>query len=193
MKLIVGLGNIGKEYEGTNHNAGFMVIDSVAEKLGVKFGNRSCDADWGTYRSESDKFIFAKPRTYMNNSGRAIKAIMAKYDIAISDVLVICDDIDQMPGSIRMRKSGSAGTHNGLKSVIAETNSQDFIRLRVGIGQQAEHQDLVDFVLAKMRLSDEQKRGLNLAVAAVCDFVSGESVDTIMAKYNGNSSKNGKH
>ena len=124
MKLIVGLGNIGTKYEDTNHNAGFMVVDAVAQHYGVKFNNRSCDADWGDYRNLNDKFIFAKPRTYMNNSGLSVKSFINKYDIDITDVVVINDDIDQEPGNIRIRKNGSAGTHNGLKSIIAETGSQ---------------------------------------------------------------------
>lgn len=193
MKLIVGLGNIGSEYEKTNHNAGFMVIDEVAKTLKVKFNQRSCDADWGEYRNLNDKYIFAKPRTYMNNSGLSVNSFIKKYKLDISDILVINDDIDQEPGSIRIRKNGSAGTHNGLKSIIAETGSQDFARIRVGIGKQHEHQDLADFVLSNMKMTDNQKYGLSCAVQAVLAFVNGESLDNLMTKYNGNSNKNGKH
>ncbi len=141
MKLIVGLGNIGKEYENTNHNAGFMVLGKVTERLGVKINNRGCEADYCEYRNEIDKFIFAMPRTYMNESGKSVKSFMKKFNIDISNVLVIVDDIDQNPGEVRLRKSGSAGTHNGLKSIIAETGNQNFLRVRVGIGKQNEHQD----------------------------------------------------
>ena len=193
MKLIVGLGNIGSEYEYTNHNAGFMVIDEVAKELNVKFNNRSCDADWGEYRNLNDKFILAKPRTYMNNSGLSIKSFIKKYKIEISDVLVLNDDIDQEPGFVRLRKNGSAGTHNGLKSIIAETGSQDFLRVRIGIGKQNEHQDLANFVLSRMRMTDNQKLGLEKAKNAVLDFINGDSFDFLMTKYNGNSNKNGKH
>lgn len=185
MKLIVGLGNIGTKYEKTNHNAGFMVLDQVAEKFGVNFKNRGFDSDYGEYRNEQDKFIFAKPRTFMNDSGRAVKSFMAKFKINIEDVLIICDDIDLLPGRVRIRKTGSAGTHNGLKSVINETKSQDFLRVRVGIGNKNEHQDLADFVLAPMKMSDEQKSGLNKAVSAVEAFILGEKIDLIMGKFNG--------
>ena len=185
MKLIVGLGNIGSEYAKTNHNAGFMVVDALAEKYGFTFKNRGCDADYGEYKNTVDKFIVAKPRTYMNESGKAVKSLMKKFNIDIHDVVVICDDIDQEPGKVRLRKSGSAGTHNGLKSIIAETGSQEFNRLRVGIGRQAQHQDLANFVLGRMRMTDEQKLGLDKAVDALYDYIMGHDIDNIMSKYNG--------
>lgn len=193
MKLIVGLGNIGEEYAKTNHNVGFMVLDRLAEEFGFSFKNRGCDSDYAEFKNETDKFIIAKPRTYMNESGRAVKSLMKKFNIKIQDVVVVNDDIDQEPGYIRIRKNGSAGTHNGLKSVIAETQSQDFVRVRVGIGRQKPHQDLANFVLSKMHMSDEQKNGLNKAFLAVCDYINGATVDELMGKYNGESNKNGKH
>ncbi len=193
MKIIVGLGNIGNEYEKTNHNAGFMVVDRVALQLGFTFKNRGCDSDYAEYKNLVDKFIFAKPRTYMNESGRAVKSLMKKFNAKIDDVLVVCDDIDQEPGYVKIKKSGSAGTHNGLKSVISETGSQDFARLRVGIGKQKPHQDLANFVLSKMHMGEEQKLGLNKAFDTIIDFVNGETLDNLMAKYNGESNKNGKH
>ena len=193
MKLIVGLGNIGEEYAKTNHNVGFMVLDRLAEEFGFSFKNRGCDSDYAEFKNETDKFIVAKPRTYMNESGRAVKSLMKKFNIKIQDVVVVNDDIDQEPGRVRIRKNGSAGTHNGLKSVIAETQSQDFVRVRVGIGRQKPHQDLANFVLSKMHMSDEQKNGLNKAFLAVCDYINGATVDELMGKYNGESNKNGKH
>ena len=193
MKLVVGLGNIGTEYAKTNHNAGFMVVDRVAEKCGFSFKNRGCDADYAEYKTTADKFIFAKPRTYMNESGKAVKSLMKKFNIAIFDVFVILDDIDQEPGFVRIRKSGSAGTHNGLKSIIAETGSTDFNRIRVGIGRQQEHQDLANFVLSKMKMTDAQENGLAKATDAVMSLLDGESVDNIMAKVNGGAEKSGKH
>lgn len=185
MKLIVGLGNIGDEYSKTNHNAGFMIVDKLAEKCGFTFKNRGCEADYAEYNSGKDKFIIAKPRTYMNESGKSVKSFMKKFDIDLEDVMIISDDIDTEPGHIRIRKSGSAGTHNGLKSVIAETGSTEFKRLRVGIGRQQEHQDLANFVLGKMRMTDEQKMGLDKALDALYDYVDGVNIDNIMSKYNG--------
>ena len=185
MKLIVGLGNIGEKYEKTNHNAGFMVVDELASRLGFSFKNRACDSDFGEYKNEIDKFIIAKPRTYMNDSGKAVRSLMKKYSIKIEDVIVVCDDIDLQPGKVRIRKTGSAGTHNGLKGIIAETASNDFVRVRVGIGKQNEHQDLANFVLSQMRMTDEQKSGLKKAVDAVESFVLGEKIDVVMGKFNG--------
>ena len=193
MKLIVGLGNIGTEYEKTNHNAGFMVLDKAAEELGFTFKNRGCESDYAEFKNTIDKFIIAKPRTYMNESGKAVNSLMKKFGIKIQDVVVINDDIDQEPGYVRIRKFGSAGTHNGLKSIIAETKSTEFNRIRVGIGRQKEHQDLANFVLSRMHMSDEQKNGLEKAKNAVCDFINGETIDNLMTKYNGESNKNGKH
>lgn len=185
MKLIVGLGNIGEEYAKTNHNAGFMVVDSLAEKCRFTFKNRGCEADYAEFNSGKDKFIIAKPRTYMNDSGKAVKSLMKKFGIAVEDILIIVDDIDTVPGSIRLRKSGSAGTHNGLKSIIAEIGTCDFKRLRLGIGKQNEHQDLANFVLSRMRMTDEQKLGLDKALDAIYDYVMGHDFDNIMSKYNG--------
>ena len=193
MKLIVGLGNIGKEYADTNHNAGFMVIDRVAEMLGESIKKTGCDSDYAEFNKNGEKIILAKPRTYMNESGRAVKSFMKKYGFEISDVLVINDDIDLEPGFVRIRKSGSAGTHNGLKSIIRETGSGEFNRVRVGIGSKQEHQDLANFVLGKMRMTENQKQGLEKAASSVYDYILGSSVDEIMSKYNGNSNSNGKH
>jgi PTH1 family peptidyl-tRNA hydrolase len=193
MKLIVGLGNIGSEYAKTNHNAGFMVLDRVAEKYGFSFKNRGCDADYAEFKNLSDKYIIAKPRTYMNDSGKAVKSLMKKFGIDIQDVLVVVDDIDQEPGLVRIRKTGSAGTHNGLKSIIAETGTADFARVRVGIGKQKPHQDLANFVLSKMHMSDEQVAGLEKAFFAVCDYIEGKTIENLMASYNGDSGKNGRH
>ena len=185
MKLIVGLGNIGEEYSKTNHNAGFIVVDALAEKCGFTFKNRGCDSDYAEYNSCGEKFIIAKPRTYMNASGKAVKSLMKKFDIDINDIMIILDDIDTNPGHIRIRKSGSAGSHNGLKSIIAETGSTEFNRLRIGIGKQAEYQDLANFVLSRIKMTDEQKLGLDKALDAIYDYVMGHDVDNIMSKYNG--------
>ena len=193
MKLIVGLGNIGENYSKTVHNAGFMVVDKLAEEFCFSFKNRGCDSDYAEFKNETDKFIIAKPRTFMNESGKAVKSLMKKFGIKIQDVVIVNDDIDQEPGYVRIRKTGSAGTHNGLKSVIAETGSVDFARVRIGVGKQKPHQDLANYVLSKMHMSDEQKNGLQKAFLALCDFVNGATIENLMGKYNGESNKNGKH
>ncbi len=193
MKLIVGLGNIGKEFEGTNHNAGFMVVDRLAEHFGASFNKRGCDSDYAEISTSSGKVILAKPRTYMNESGRAVKSLSAKFGINLSDVLVIVDDIDQEAGHIRLRKSGSAGTHNGLRSIVSQMQSTEFARLRVGIGKPHENQDLADFVLSKMKMSEAQRQGLDKAFEVALEYTGGQSLDALMSKFNGNQDKNGKH
>ena len=185
MKLIVGLGNIGEKYKSTNHNAGFMVLDLVAEKLGLKFNKTGCDADYAEKNVDGEHMIFAKPRTYMNESGRAVKSFVKKYKINFEDVLIISDDIDLEPGRVKIKPSGSAGTHNGLKSIIAELGTQEFARIRVGIGKQAEHQDLADYVLSKMNITDAQKLGLSKAADAVVCFAKNENLSKIMETFNG--------
>lgn len=188
MKLIVGLGNIGEEYAKTNHNAGFMVVEKVAEILGMKFSSRGCDADYAEKNINGERIILAKPRTYMNESGRSVKSFACKFGFLTNEIVIISDDIDLPKGHIRIRKSGSAGTHNGLKSIINELNTEDFARIRVGIGKNAEHQDLADFVLSKMRIDDNQKFGLERAAEAAVCFAKGESIDKIMTNFNGEAS-----
>lgn len=193
MKLIVGLGNIGKEYALTNHNAGFMVIDRVADMVGEHLKKSGCDADYCEFNKNGEKIVLAKPKTYMNESGRSVKSFMKKFGFEIQDVLVISDDITLNPGFVRVRNNGSAGTHNGLRSIIRETGSGEFKRVRVGIGSKHENEDLANFVLARMKMTDEQKSGLEKASNAVYDYILGSSIDELMSKYNGNSDNNGKH
>ncbi len=185
MKLILGLGNIGKQYEKTNHNAGFMVLDELASELGLKFNRRGCDADYLESNFNGEKVVFAKPRTFMNSSGLAAKSLLKKFDIKPQDMLVLVDDIDISPGEIRIKKVGSAGTHNGLKSIIAELQTEEFPRLRIGTGKPVEGQDLMNFVLAKMKLDEVQVNGLKAATEAAKLFCFGESVDNLMQRYNG--------
>lgn len=185
MKLIVGLGNIGEEYANTNHNAGFMIVDRLASKCGFAFKNRGCESDYAEFNSGKDKFIIAKPRTYMNDSGKAVKSLMKKFGVEKEDIIIVVDDIDTNPGFVRLRKSGSAGSHNGLKSIIAEIGTTEFKRLRLGIGKQNEHQDLANFVLSRMKMTDEQKQGLDKGLDAIYDYVMGLDFDNIMSKYNG--------
>lgn len=192
MRLIVGLGNIGEKYDGTNHNAGFMVLDKFRQKYGVKFSKNLCDSLLAETNICGNKVIFAKPTTFMNSSGLAIKSLVKKFNVDLSDLLVICDDIDIAPGRVRIRKSGSAGTHNGLKSVIGELQSENFARLRVGIGK-PEKIDLIEFVLAKMNMTKEQESGIERAFEAAEQFALGEDIEKIMTRFNGDSNGTNKN
>lgn len=133
MKLIVGLGNPGKEYENTRHNCGFMAIDYLAQDLGVTINQAKFKGLYAKIKVEGEDVILLKPQTYMNLSGESVSEVMKFFKIDKEDVLVIYDDLDLPVGKIRIRANGSAGGHNGIKSLIAHLNGQDFKRIRIGI------------------------------------------------------------
>lgn len=147
MFLVVGLGNIGKEYERTYHNVGFMVVDKLAETLGITFSKTKCNALVAEGRYNGEKVILAKPKTYMNLSGNALLPLMNQFKIEKSKVIVALDDIDLKKGTFRFRESGSAGTHNGLRHIVSLVG-QDIPRVRVGIDRG--EGDLADYVLSKI-------------------------------------------
>lgn len=154
--IIAGLGNYGREYEGTRHNAGFIAIDFVAEKLGVKinrakFKSLVCEAVISDKRA-----LLMKPQTYMNSSGTAISEAADFYKIPPENVLVLCDDVSFDPGKLRIRREGSPGGHNGLKSVEKWLGSQNYPRVKIGVGKKPEGYDLVDFVTGKLPESDRK-------------------------------------
>ncbi len=158
MKLIVGLGNPGKKYENTRHNAGFMGVDFLAEHFGLdpfkKTDKHKCEMTEGMI--EGEKSILLKPQTFMNLSGQSVRSVMQFYKIPLEDVVVIYDDVDIASGNLKVRPSGSPGTHNGMKSVTQELGSQDFVRVRLGVSPLEEFKgDLADYVLGQ--LLDEEK------------------------------------
>ncbi len=146
MKMIVGLGNPGKEYAKTRHNIGFMAIDELAKAHGIDVSKKECQALTGKGRINGQQVLLVKPQTYMNNSGQAVGELIHYYD-TIDDFIIIHDDMDIPIGSIRFKQKGSAGGHNGLKSIIAHLNSQTFDRLKVGIGHD-DKKDVVTHVLS---------------------------------------------
>lgn len=147
MIIIVGLGNIGNKYDMTYHNVGFMVIDKLASKLGLNFSKEKDKALIAEGQYNGEKILLAKPTTFMNNSGEAVVLLKKRYKDA--RILVVVDDIDLPAGKIRYRERGSAGTHNGLRSIV-EYIGQEFERVRVGVGRD-EGKDLADFVLSKIK------------------------------------------
>ena len=147
MKLIVGLGNHGPKYAYTYHNLGFLCVEALADKLNIKFKHKECSAL--VARVFSHDLILAKPQTFMNLSGIAVKGLLKKYKLTPQNLIVVYDDIDIERGSMRFREKGSAGTHNGMKSIIGELGTDDFRRLRLGIGR-AEGVSLADFVLSEI-------------------------------------------
>jgi len=184
-RLIVGLGNIGKEYDGTNHNMGFMVLDRVSKKYNVSIKKNTCDSLIGEFNFNGDKIILAKPTTFMNASGLAVKSLAKKFNIDISkDLFIISDDIDLPVSKVRVRVKGSAGTHNGLRSLVKELQTENFPRIRIGVGKPKEQEKLFDFVLAKAHKSKELDLGLEKGEKACSMFIEGESFDNIMQNVN---------
>ncbi len=154
MKLIVGLGNPGKEYEKTFHNMGFRALDALAERMGKSIKKAECQALTCTFSRNSEKVVFAKPMTFMNLSGQAVKSLMQKYGAKPEDLVVLYDDIDIPRFSLRARASGSAGSHNGMKSIVSLIGSQNFKRIRIGIGKENVF-NLADYVLSSVKESDD--------------------------------------
>ena len=183
MKLIIGLGNIGKDYENTYHNCGFMVVDKLLADFGAKKGKKECDAEVFECNIEGEKVIFAKPQTYMNNSGRSVAALQKKYDIFGEAVVVIHDDMDIEPGLVRIRNSGSAGSHNGMKSVLAYAADNNFLRFRVGIGRPTNGQMFIDYVVSKIPKNSEVFDGIERCKEAVKDLILGNTFEGVRTKY----------
>lgn len=186
MYLIVGLGNPDKQYEKTFHNVGYVAVGDVAEQLGTKFKKKECESMVAEGYVNGEKVIIARPLTYMNNSGRAVKQLMAKYKIPESNLLVIYDDYDLPKGKVRIRASGSAGTHNGMRSIIGETGLKDFARIRIGIRDAEVDIPLINYVLSNVRQEDYPlfTEACKKAGAAAAMFASGESIEHVMSKYN---------
>ncbi len=185
--LIVGLGNPGSLYENTVHNIGFMAIDCILDKLSLKLKEKGCESLYCNYFSGGDKCIIAKPMTYMNLSGVAVKQLMNKNKIDIQDIVIIYDDIDLPIGAVRIRKEGSGGTHNGMKNIIEEVGSKNILRIRVGVGDERGQMALKDYVLSKLRGERKEKIDKVLGKVSECiiEYIQNKDVDSIMRKYNG--------
>lgn len=184
MNIIIGLGNIGKDYHNTYHNAGFMVIDKCLEYFNITKSKEMCNGIVYEANINGIKTYFVKPTTYMNNSGICVKSLITKLKCDITNCLVIVDDIDLSPGKIRIRQKGSAGSHNGLKSIVEHCGT-DFARVRVGCGKPHPNQDLADFVLSKAPASSDFYKGIELSTEAVIQYLQGATLDSVMQKYNG--------
>jgi PTH1 family peptidyl-tRNA hydrolase len=169
MKLIVGLGNIGRKYENTRHNVGFNVIDLVAKRNGGQSPKEKFDGSTVDVTIGSERALLLWPQTLMNRSGQSVQAAMAFYQLPLTDLLVICDDFNLPLGALRFRSKGSAGGQNGLGDIIKRLSSEEFSRLRVGIGPVPESWDPADFVLGKFGPSDRTiiEETINRAAEAV--------------------------
>lgn len=186
MLVIAGLGNPGKEYVNTRHNAGFMAIDALASKYGIDVNEKKHKGLIGKGVIEGQKAVLVKPQTFMNNSGECLREVCDYYKIDIeTELLVIYDDITLDVGGIRIRKHGSAGGHNGIKSIISHLGTQEFRRIRVGIGEKPPRMDLADWVLG--HFPKENADALSDAYKDVLDavkLITEDKIDEAMNMYN---------
>ena len=170
--LIVGLGNPGKEYERSRHNCGFRAIDALADKLGCKIDKGKFQGLYGQTNYGGKKLYLLKPLTYMNLSGRSVLQLSSYFNIPPQRIIVLFDDISLVPGRLRIRADGSAGGHNGIKSIIAEVGSQAFPRVKIGVGSKPNPEyDLADWVLSSFSAKEEKDLAFalnNAADAALC-------------------------
>ena len=186
MYVIAGLGNPTAKYEKTRHNVGFDVIDRLAEKYNIRVSDNRQKALCGTGVIEGEKVLLVKPQTFMNLSGESIGAILNFYKVEPeTNLIVIYDDISLEPGRLRIRKKGSAGGHNGIKNIIAHTGTQEFLRIKVGVGEKPQGWDLADYVLGRFSKEDREKveDAYERAVEAVSYMVKGET-DKAMNLFN---------
>lgn len=188
MFLVVGLGNPGNQYAHTRHNVGFDVVDILAQKLNIRVGRLRCQALVGEGQYNGRRIALCKPQTYMNESGRSVAALMQWYKP--EQLVVVYDDVDLPIGKIRIRAAGSAGTHNGMRSILEHLGQGTFPRVRVGIGRQPQGWELADWVLSHYATAEERKIAfdayVNAAEALLCMADTG--VEAAMKAYNG---KNG--
>lgn len=185
MHLIVGLGNIGSKYDVTRHNMGFKAIDTLSEKKGISVMKKEQHALTGVYREFGQKIMLAKPTTFMNNSGLCVSGLVHFYEVPLENLLIIYDDIDLVPGDVRIRQRGSGGTHNGMRSIIQSLGSQDFPRIRIGIGKPKDGFDLVNYVLGRFAKSEESlMEDAVTEVAKAVDYFVKDGVDLAMNRIN---------
>jgi len=185
MYLIVGLGNPEEEYARTRHNMGFDTINKIAEINNIQVNKKKFNSLYGTGEIDGQKVILLKPQTYMNLSGNAVRDFMNFYKIKEEELIVIYDDLDIEPGVIKIRKKGGPGTHNGMKSVVHETQTENFVRVRVGIGNPQYKNDLLNYILT--RIPEEEYKVLKEATANAAnavDQIIKNGIDSAMNKYN---------
>lgn len=185
MYIIVGLGNPTSRYAGTRHNVGFEVIDRLAKKYGIDVNTKKHKAMIGKGVIGTQKVLLVKPQTFMNLSGESVREIIDYYKAKESDLIIIYDDISLAVGQLRIRAKGSAGGHNGIKSIIQHTGTQEFWRIKVGVGEKPAHRDLADYVLGRFQGEEKEimeEAFLDAADAAVVMIQDG--IEAAMNQFN---------
>ena len=185
MYLIVGLGNPEKDYSNTRHNMGFDTINKLAKQYEIEVTKSKFKGLYGSGMIEGEKVILLKPQTFMNLSGESIKEILQFYKLETEQLIVIYDDMDIEPGKIKIRKTGGPGTHNGMKSVVHELNTQNFKRIRVGIGKPEGKEELIEYVIGAISEEEKEKlgKGTDFAKEAVIEIIK-SGIDIAMNKFN---------
>lgn len=185
MKLIVGLGNPGKEYEKTRHNIGYMALDRILDKYNINLSKTKFDGYYEKETINGEQYIFLKPAKYMNLSGEVVRDFVNFFKIDINDILIICDDLDLDVGRFKLKQKGSCGGHNGLKDIELHLNTQNYKRLKIGISNN-KNIDTKDYVLGKLNKKElnELDDVFDIAVNIFDDFNT-LSFDELMSKYNG--------
>lgn len=185
MRIIAGLGNPGLQYAGTRHNIGFKIIDELSDIYNIKVKEHKHKALIGKGVIGAEKVLLVKPQTFMNLSGESIREIMDFYKLGNSELIVIYDDISLDVGQLRIRVKGSAGGHNGIKNIIAQTGSQEFDRIRIGVGEKPEYMDLADYVLGTFGKDDKEKiRDAVRDAAKAVEVMITEGTEKAMNIYN---------
>lgn len=183
--IVVGLGNPGPKYAETRHNAGFWCIDQLAKEHSIKLERKHKTAIIGEGFIGGKRVVLVKPRTFVNLSGEAVRYLLARYRVKPKDILVVYDDINLPPGKLRLRTGGSAGGHNGIKSIIEATGTQEFPRMRVGVGKQADGENQIQHVIG--RIPPDERKAIDESVERVVQSVSTlltEGMDVTMNKFN---------
>lgn len=185
MKLIVGLGNPGAEYERTPHNMGFLAVDVIAERAGIRVTRPEAKSYVGRGEFGGHEIALAKPQTMMNLSGVAVKMLLERYECGPADLIVLVDEVDLPWGMIRIRENGSAGTHNGMKSVVRSLGTHEFVRIRMGVGPEKVWGDLADYVLWTMgRAEREIAAEMSEQAADAVETILNEGVSKAMSRFN---------
>jgi len=185
MRVIVGLGNPGPEYEWTPHNMGFLAVDGLSDRAGIRVTRPEAKSLVGRGALAGHEVALAKPQTMMNLSGVAVRMLLERYECSPADLIVLVDDVDLPWGMLRIRENGSAGTHNGMKSVVRSLGTQEFIRIRMGVGPEKVWGDLADYVLCTMSRAERNvaEQMVTEATAAV-EAILNEGTNKAMSRFN---------
>lgn len=190
MRVLLGIGNPGIKYQNTWHNVGFIILDLLVEKLKLKYTTSKYDYVFAKGTLNNNDFLIVKPTTYVNNSGLAAKEIFKNYDIDVQDFLVVCDDLNITKGEIKLKKNGGDGGHNGLYSLIYHLNSNNFPRLRFGIGNDFDKGRMADYVLSEINFDDFEliRKNIDLSIVLLQEFISG-GVNSMLNYYSTSKNK----